>query len=59
MPPKAMGPINKQEKRKSNLHIKEDFCEKLVSMNLGLVRTARCPNPGCAAAEFQSYVLPL
>ena len=34
LPPETMGPMRKQEKRKSNLHAEEDFVEKLESMNL-------------------------
>ena len=36
LPPETMGRMKKQEKGKSNLHAKEDFAEKLKSMNVGL-----------------------
>ena len=34
LPPETMGRMKKQEKGKSNLHLEEDFSEKLQSMNL-------------------------
>ena len=34
LPPETMGRMKKQEKGKSNLHVEEDFAEKLESMNL-------------------------
>ena len=32
--PETMGPMRKQQKGKSNLHVEEDFVGKLESMNL-------------------------